>query len=289
MKEFLIQVGEGLLSRSRGDFQEGGRVGEAAWYVLEGGGKRLRPGLLLGTVCALRNIRLEEVGEHAWRAAKAFEYIHTYSLIHDDLPLLDDDALRRGRPSCHKVFGVATAVRAGLFLLGAAFLALDPLEEGFRIPMVRLLEGAAGVRGMVGGQALDILGEGREATGERLEEIHLGKTASLIRASLVGGAIVARAPGETIAAMGEVGRAAGLAFQIVDDLLDVSSTEEAMGKPVGADGEHKKTTYPSVLGIEESRRRAAELIERSVEGLKKCDAESTILTELLRFVFERRS
>ncbi len=318
VEEFLAATSRAVESFAALDFgpEDPSRpVVEAARYAVNAGGKRLRPALVLAAAFAVVPPR---EGDEAFLArladpraidngggsldrpggasipgrgllavASAFEYIHTYSLIHDDLPVMDNDAVRRGRPSCHVAFGVPTAVSAGAWLILRAFAAvagsgLDPAPR-----IARILESASGLEGMVTGQALDILGENRAATPEDLVRIHAHKTAALIRGSILAGAAAVDATRDIHDALEEAGEAAGLAFQIVDDLLDVESTPEKMGKPVGADSAKGKRTYPSVLGLEESRRRAADLLGRAEAALKRAGKGDTMLAQLVRFVLAR--
>jgi geranylgeranyl diphosphate synthase type II len=230
-------------------------IHRAMRYSLFAGGKRIRP---LLAIAAAEAVSPAPSGIES--AACALELIHTYSLIHDDLPALDNDDLRRGRPTCHKVFGDAMAILAGDALLTLAFEALSKLENVDacrRIELVRELATAAGtVGGMIGGQVNDIEGEGQIPTAPLLESIHRAKTGALLRASVRMGAIYAGAdPGE-LAALTRFGEHVGLAFQIVDDVLDVEQSSEALGKTPGKDAAQKKITFPAVYGIERSREMA---------------------------------
>lgn len=277
VNSFLESVGSKIEEFADHDFPEHS-IGTAlaARYALLGGGKRLRPALVVASAAAFN----PEVD--VTPVAAAFEYVHTYSLIHDDLPVMDNDEIRRGRPACHIAFGVEAAVLAGALLLIKAF-------ESIQDPRVRkVLEESAGLTGMVGGQALDILGEKRSATEDDLLQIHTAKTAALIRGSIVAGALAAEADESAIEVLGEVGLAAGLAFQIVDDLLDVESTAEVMGKPVGRDDARGKRTYPGIIGVEESRKRANELIRKAEDGLLKIGKKDTMVWNLIQFVTRRR-
>ena len=290
VETFLASTGSRVEEYAVADLAACGRskVTEAALYAVRAGGKRLRPALVFAAASALSPRREFENDPSLLATAAAFEYIHTYSLIHDDLPVMDNDDLRRGKPSCHIAFGVETAVRAGALLIVRAFHAVDGIDSPARIAIIEALTEASGVRGMVGGQALDILGETRAASTDELVRIHSMKTAALIRGAIVAGALAAEADANRIRAMKEIGSATGLAFQIIDDLLDVESTAEEKGKPVGRDGEHGKRTYPSVMGIDASRRRARELIETAEHGLIDLGKQDTILWDLIRFVFHRK-
>jgi geranylgeranyl diphosphate synthase type II len=221
-------------------------------YSLFAGGKRIRPLLAMAAADAVSDAPSEVES-----AACALELIHTYSLIHDDLPALDNDDLRRGRPTCHKVFGEAMAILAGDALLTLAFEVLSKLENvdaERRIHLVRELATASGtVGGMIGGQVNDIEGEGQTPTPELLESIHRAKTGALLRASVRMGAICAGADADQFAALTSFGEHIGLAFQIVDDVLDVEQSSEALGKTAGKDAQQHKITFPAVYGIECSR------------------------------------
>ncbi|WZO98380.1 polyprenyl synthetase family protein [Isosphaeraceae bacterium EP7] len=241
------------------------RLVEAMRYSLLGGGKRLRPVLTI--------LAAEACGaslEDALPAACAVEMVHTYSLIHDDLPSMDDDDLRRGRPTCHKAFDEATAVLAGDGLLTLAFEVIARhVRPGDRAAacILALAEGS-GPSGMVGGQMADLEAEGRDdATIEALEAIHRRKTGALLRSSLRMGAIVAGAPAAWRQALDTYGHAVGLAFQIVDDLLDVNGDETKLGKRVGKDSNLGKWTYPGLLGVEGSRLRARQLADEAVAAV----------------------
>ena len=232
---------------------------EACEYAVLGGGKRLRPvvTLLVAEACGGRS-------EQALAAAAALELVHCYSLVHDDLPAMDDDDLRRGRPTCHKVYGDAIAILAGDALLTRAFEVLALGCEAAIVPAaVRELAHAAGVAGMVNGQAGDLLGEGQQPSEERVRWIHLRKTAAMFRAAATLGARCAGAPGELVTAAGRFGETLGLAFQVVDDLLGKSGDPGRTGKPVGKDDERGKLTYPAAVGEATARLRAAELTARA--------------------------
>jgi len=221
-------------------------------YSLFAGGKRIRPLLAIASAQAIRDST-----EGVEFAACSLELIHTYSLIHDDLPPLDNDDIRRGRPTCHKVFGDAIAILAGDALLTLAFEVLSKLagvEADRRIRLVRELATASGtVRGMIAGQVNDLEGEGKPPTPELLESIHRAKTGALLRASVRIGAIYAGALPEQLDALTRFGEHIGLAFQIIDDVLDVEQSSEALGKTAGKDAQQQKITFPSVYGLKRSR------------------------------------
>lgn len=246
---------------------EAPKVGEAMRYSLKAGGKRVRP-----VLCLLAAEALGARAEEALPCAVALEYIHTYSLIHDDLPAMDDDDLRRGQPTCHIAHGEGQAILAGDGLLTEAFRVLareGDLAPDRRLEAVAVLTEAAGWRGMVGGQSLDLEGEALTAQGgaydfEHLRLIHRLKTGALLRASLELGAVAAGADPAQRGALREAGAALGLAFQIQDDLLDATSTAEQMGKRVGKDAGKGKITYPRLLGLDGARTALTEATERAL-------------------------
>ena len=234
-------------------------------HSLMAGGKRLRPILF----CAAA----EAVGrtEGALTPACSLEFIHTYSLIHDDLPALDNDDFRRGLPTCHKVFGEATAILAGDALLTRAFQVLAETEDApasVRIAMIRELAAAAGtVDGMIGGQVEDLEAEGRPVEEARLHYIHRSKTGALIRASVRMGGMFAEASSEQLDRLSAYGSAIGAAFQIVDDILDVEGTTESLGKTAGKDAEQQKATFPALYGLERSKELAAEQLSVALTAI----------------------
>ena len=263
-------------------------IHRAMRYSLFAGGKRIRPLLVISSADAISDA---PVGVES--AACALEMIHTYSLIHDDLPALDNDDLRRGRPTCHKVFGEAMAILAGDSLLTLAFEVLAKLEgvsAECRIELVRELAIASGtVGGMIGGQVNDIEGEGKHPTAELLESIHRAKTGALLRASVRMGAIYAGADAAQLAALTKFGEHIGLAFQIVDDILDVEESSEALGKTAGKDAAQHKITFPAVYGIEQSRKMAEDQRVAAHLALNRFDDRATRLRELADLVVKRKS
>lgn len=260
------------------------RLREAIRYSLLAPGKRLRPVLTLLAAESCGSDR-----ERAIPAACAVEMIHAYSLIHDDLPAMDDDDLRRGRPTCHRQFDEATAILAGDALLTRAFevLATEIPDAEQSRRCLRELTHAAGASQLVGGQADDLRFESLEGTADDLARIHRRKTGAMITVSLRLGGILASADENLLTALTRYGDALGLAFQITDDLLDVQGDEKSMGKRVGKDADKGKMTFPSVWGIEESRRKAEQLIHQA------CDAAATLpcgghpLISLAHYVLER--
>ncbi len=264
------------------------KVHEAMRYSVFAGGKRLRP-LLALFACEAAGADPAE----AIPVAVALELIHTYSLIHDDLPAMDDDDFRRGRPTCHKVYGEAIAILAGDGLLTHAFRVLaDPGADGGvaarRLQVIAEIAEAAGSQGMVGGQAMDILSEGRALDRETLLYLHTHKTGVLIRASIRAGGIAGGAAGESLAALSRYGEAVGLAFQIVDDILDIEGSTAEMGKTAGSDARRKKATYPAVLGLETSRQEAARLLREAKDALRPLGPQGRALAALADFVGRRR-
>jgi len=266
----------------------GAPLSEAMRYSLLAAGKRLRPILALASCEAVGGTLAA-----AMELACAVEMIHTYSLIHDDLPCMDDDDFRRGRPTNHKVYGVAIATLAGDALLTDAFKVLAGATEagvptGAVLETIAELASAAGSAGMVGGQVIDLLGEAKSKTLEELEELHGRKTGALFLASVRGGARMGGASAAQIESLDAYARALGLAFQVVDDLLDVQGTPEQMGKRTQKDSERGKATYPAILGIERSLDLARELESRAHRALASFDGRAIALRELATFVVERK-
>jgi geranylgeranyl diphosphate synthase type II len=224
--------------------------------------------------------------------ACALEFIHTYSLIHDDLPALDNDDLRRGKPTCHKQFNEATAILAGDALLTLAFetLANAPIEPARRVAILSHVAASAGtVNGMVGGQVADIEAEGRSILPAELEYIHRSKTAALIRASVVAGAIGGGASDKDVERLKRFGETIGWAFQVVDDILDVEESSASLGKTAGKDAAQKKATYPSIYGLEKSRQFAKELEDRAMAEIEPYRERASRLRELADMIVHRRA
>jgi geranylgeranyl pyrophosphate synthase len=266
-----------------------GAITEPARYAVAAGGKRLRPILCVAAYRAVAGP--PPAGVHA--TACALELIHTYSLIHDDLPCMDDDDLRRGRPTAHRAFGTAAATLAGAALVTAAARAvrLGGVELGLppetRLRLVRELATAAGAAGMVGGQWLDLSAEGRRLDVGELERVHRWKTGALLVTSVRLGALSAGAAPLALAALSEYGRALGLAFQITDDLLDVTGATDVLGKTAGRDQALAKATFPSVLGAGEARDRARRLAEDAIAALRGVALDEPALVALARYAVER--
>jgi len=262
-----------------------GRLAEAMRYSVFAGGKRFRPMLVLlaADLCGGRQA-------DAVPAACAVELVHTYSLIHDDLPAMDDDDFRRGRPSCHKAFDEATAILAGDALLTLAFeiLGRPPCEPRCAALVAELARGA-GTAGMLAGQMADMAFEGQAPTAEAVAFIHRHKTAALIATSVRLGALAADAAAATVGRLGRFGERLGLAFQIADDALDVEATSEELGKTAGKDASSGKVTYPAVYGLAESRARARELVAEAVAELEPFGPSADLLRGIARYVVARRS
>jgi geranylgeranyl diphosphate synthase type II len=262
------------------------RLVSAMRHSLFAGGKRIRPILVLAAAGATGGIE-----DDAMLPACALELVHTYSLIHDDLPAMDDDDFRRGRPTCHRAFDEGTAILAGDALLTMAFDLLSAegagIEDHLRLRMVQELSRAAGWRGMVGGQQVDMDSEGSEPELPVLEYIHTHKTGALIRCSLILGGLSANADEETLEALANFGEKVGLAFQVVDDILDVTATTEEMGKDQGSDAERGKVTYPGLFGLEEARKRAFKLVDDAKAVMNGVDSTGR-LAEIADFVLLRR-
>ncbi len=264
------------------------KVFEAVRYSLFAGGKRVRPIL---AIAAAEALGANTAG--LLPVAGTLELIHTYSLIHDDLPAMDDDDLRRGRPTCHKVYGEAMAILAGDGLLNLAFEALSDPRRLRTIPAQRLVAVirevslASGVLGMVGGQVVDMESEGKDVDFPTLEYIHTHKTGALIRASVRVGALYARASEKRLKALTRYGEMVGLAFQIADDILDIVGTQKEIGKDVGSDMKKGKKTFPSFYGLAESRRRANEVADHAVAALSALDRKADPLRELARYIVTR--
>lgn len=254
-------------------------------YSLFAGGKRLRPTLCLAVT--------ESLGTSAGSllpVASAIEMIHTYSLIHDDLPAMDNDDFRRGKPTNHKVFGEAVAILAGDAFLthGMETLAHAPYDPAVRCRLIQLLAQAAGAGGMIGGQVLDMENEAKHLSRSELELLHSMKTAALIRFAAVAPAVACQSGEIVERALAEYGANVGLAFQIVDDVLDIESSTEVLGKTAGKDVEDQKITYPALIGLPESKRLAAELVDSAVRVASPLDRHG-YLAALANYVLERKS
>jgi geranylgeranyl diphosphate synthase type II len=262
-------------------------IHEAMRYSVFAGGKRIRPILCLEAA----RIFSPDVTP-ALHPACAIEFIHTYSLIHDDLPALDNDDLRRGKPTCHKKFGDAIAILAGDALLTRAFETIGetPVASDLRVKILTEVAACAGtINGMVGGQVADLEAEGKDVGPETLEYIHRSKTAALIRASITAGAICAAAADEDVARLRHFGETIGWAFQVTDDILDVEESSAALGKTAGKDIAQQKATYPSVFGLERSHQIANDLASQAVADLIPYADRATRLRQIATFLIHRRT
>jgi len=263
------------------------RIHEAMRYSLMAGGKRLRPILVLAAGEVFGG-----APERLYPVACAFEMVHTYSLIHDDLPAMDNDDLRRGMPTCHKQFDEATAILAGDGLMTHAFRILAemdaPAEQKVRV-IRELAVGSGTVEGMIAGQIVDLEAEGKPIDAGRLAFIHRAKTGALIRGALVCGGIVADATESDLALLSAYGDRVGLAFQIADDILDETATAEQLGKTPGKDAAAGKATYPALYGLEASRKQAESLAEEAIEVLAPLGQRAELLIAMARFVVHRTS
>ncbi|MFC2948215.1 polyprenyl synthetase family protein [Virgibacillus sediminis] len=261
------------------------RLKESMLYSLEAGGKRLRPILLLASYEAYNG-----KGDKALSAAAALEMIHTYSLIHDDLPAMDDDDLRRGKPTNHKVFDEATAILAGDALLTFSFEIIldDPLlDSEEKVTLTRALTHASGAAGMVGGQIKDMQAEKTPITLDEMETIHDLKTGELLKFAVFAGAYLGRADKEQLAHLQRFAYYLGLIFQVQDDILDVTGNEERMGKAVGSDESNEKSTYPKILGLEGAINKKSTYVKKAQNSLKNAGADGTLLEMLINYISER--
>jgi geranylgeranyl diphosphate synthase, type II len=291
MKERCILVDEALDRFLPRETELPHNVHKAMRYSVFAGGKRVRPILLLAACQAVGG----DIG-HAIPAACAMEMIHTYSLIHDDLPAMDNDDFRRGNPTSHKVFGEAIAILAGDALLTEAFkltsdarfaAGCDPFAL---LAVIHEIATCAGSYGMVGGQVIDMESEGsKDIDLATVQYIHTHKTGALIKASVVVGAILGGASGEQLAAVTRYGEAAGLAFQIADDILDIEGTTEEIGKDAGSDQARGKATYPAVMGLAASREEAGSMMNEALSALEAFSADADPLREIARYIVQRRN
>lgn len=260
---------------------------EAMNYSLKAGGKRLRPILTLESCKAVGGME-----EDAIPFAVAVEMLHTYSLIHDDLPALDNDDLRRGKPTNHKIFGDAMATLAGDALLNYAFevmlsSSIDKDNPNKYLKAINEIATHAGIYGMIGGQVVDIESENKVIENEKLDFIHLNKTAAMIVGCMRAGAIIGGASEDELQRITKYGKNIGLSFQIVDDILDITGDEKTLGKPIGSDIENHKSTYPSLLGLEKSREIAKELISDGKTSIEGLPSEVEFLHQLADYIVSR--
>jgi geranylgeranyl diphosphate synthase type II len=261
-------------------------IHKAMRYSVFAGGKRVRPILVLASGRSVGGDRrvLLHIGA-------AVEMMHTYSLIHDDLPALDNDDLRRGVPTCHKVFGEAMAILAGDALMTRCYQVLAQLpgvSDRTRVKIIAEIAMATGtVQGMIGGQVVDLESEGKKVTTELLEYIHHSKTGALLTACIRSGALAADVADEELEILTRFGSKLGLVFQIVDDILDVTSTSEELGKTAGKDARSEKATFPALYGLESSRKKAQELVQSSLSDLEEFGEEADALRHIARYVLQR--
>ncbi|MBP3039751.1 polyprenyl synthetase family protein [Bacillaceae bacterium Marseille-Q3522] len=257
-------------------------------YSLSAGGKRIRPLLLFATLSAFG-----DQTEKGVLPAAAIEMVHTYSLIHDDLPCMDNDDLRRGKPTNHKKFGEATALLAGDALLTYSFQLIAETPEKYataetKLTLISNLARAAGAAGMVGGQMADMEGEEKSLSLKELEYIHVHKTGKLLQCSILSGAVLAQAPKEIIRLLTDFSYHLGLAFQIRDDILDIEGDEAVIGKPVGSDVQNQKTTYPVLLTLAGAKQALQKHIGLAKQYLKKTEADTVLLEEITDLIANRK-
>jgi len=263
------------------------RLHQAMRHSLFGAGKRMRPALCLAAAAAIK-----EENHHALMAGAAVELLHTYTLVHDDLPAMDDDVLRRGRPTCHVAFDEATAILAGDALLTLAFRVLADVHcppPWTALDLIRELGKAAGSTGVIGGQMADIEGEGQPISIEQLEYIHTHKTGDLILASVRMGAMTAGATPSQLKVLDSYATKIGLAFQIADDVLNATGSAAQLGKSAGTDAQAGKMTYVSAYGVEGARRKAREMIESAVASLRELPGDRQPLDAIAHYVIDRKS
>ena len=261
------------------------KLAEAMEYSLMAGGKRLRPILVMAAADAVR-----ADGTQFLTTGCALEMIHTYSLIHDDLPAMDNDDYRRGKLTNHKVYGAGLATLAGDALLTLAFEVLlrqEHATEATRLAVVREMSTAAGMNGMVGGQAIDLASEGHRIPMELLRKMHMGKTGALFRAAIRSGAILGGASDTQLAALTRYADAFGLAFQITDDILDVVGDEAALGKPIGSDERNHKSTYVTLLSLEKAQALAKSTVDEALDALSGFGDEAAFLRALVQMLIDR--
>jgi len=280
LKAYLNDKNSRINAGLQNFIKENTRIAEAMRYSLMAGGKRIRPVLCIAAA--------ETVGgseADVMPIACAIEMIHTYSLIHDDLPAMDNDDLRRGKPTCHVAFNEAAAILAGDALLTLAFEILAKHHSG---QIIAIIAAAAGYKGMIEGQMRDIEAEGKLLSLEELEQLHRCKTGALIEASVISGAIFAGADSKQIESLRNYAGHIGLAFQVADDILNVEGDPALLGKAVGTDESRKKSTYPALMGLVESKAFAKTLIEKAIESLNIFDVRAEPLRDIARYIIERK-
>lgn len=263
------------------------KIFNAMKYSLFAGGKRLRPIMLIAAADSISND-----GEKFLPVACAMEMIHTYSLIHDDLPEMDNDDYRRGKLTNHKVFGESTAILAGDALLTHAFDVItrqENVEPKILIAVIREISVAAGIGGMIGGQSIDIQSEGKLIDMSTLKKMHLGKTGALFKAAIRAGAILAEASAEQLDALTKYAENFGLAFQITDDILDVTGDEKNLGKPIGSDAKNNKSTYVTLTSLDDAKKLAEKSVDDALDALKIFGSEADFLREIVKYLTGRKS
>lgn len=283
------QLLEDQMMKSIHDLNAPAIIKEAMDYSLQAGGKRIRPMLLFATIEAFR--KNPQIGIYS---ATALEMVHTYSLIHDDLPSMDDDDLRRGKATNHKVFGEAVAILAGDALLTYSFQILadmpdDVADHATKLALISLLAKASGAEGMVGGQTADIQGEGENLTIEQLENIHLHKTGKLLEFSVIAGALLSNATSEQIGQLKKFAYHIGIAFQIRDDILDVEGTEQNLGKPLGSDVGKDKNTYPTLLTMSGAKKALSTHIQKAQTTLLESRLQTELLEQITKMIAFRNN
>ena len=290
LKQFIennIPAIEAVLVELVEKIQAPEQLKESMLYSLKAGGKRIRP-LFVSAVCEMYGIPLQA----SYTVGSAIEMIHTYSLIHDDLPCMDDDELRRGKPTNHVVYGEDVATLAGDALNTLAFGVLARLENVSaekRIELVNLLSVAAGAEGMVGGQILDMDGEKRTLNLQELENVHVNKTGALLRFSIESGAVLADANFTDRQALVEYAHHIGLAFQIQDDILDIEGTSEQLGKTAGKDVASDKSTYPALLTLDGAKQKLDEHYHLAIEALQKVEVDTSLLQQFAQYIVRRNN
>ena len=283
----LALVEKTLIDELKEDNALNARLSDAMKYSLMAGGKRLRPVLLMAAADSVG-----ANGDNFVTTGAAIEMIHTYSLIHDDLPAMDNDDYRRGKLTNHKVYGDGIAILAGDGLLTLAFevmLRQKNADSTALLKVVKEMSEAAGPNGMVGGQAIDLLSEGKSISMEELREMHMGKTGALFKAAIRSGAILGGATQEQLDALTLYAEKFGLAFQITDDILDVEGDEKNLGKPVGSDAKNQKSTYVTLTSLEEAKKLAIQTVDEAVSALDDFGEEAEFLRELATYLISRNS
>jgi len=287
VEQLLCELAIGTDSQSLVDDQALDQISRASLYALTNGGKRIRSILVYSAAKATGRNRASVELDYT---ACAVEMIHSYSLVHDDLPAMDDDDFRRGKPSCHKAFDVATAILAGDALQTRAFelLAIAPgFSDKQRVSLIRTLAAASGIHGMVGGQAIDIASVNQALDINQLQAMHALKTGALIRASVACGGIAASATKEQLRNLDTYARNIGLAFQIVDDIIDVEGTTESLGKTQGKDEMANKATYVKLLGLDGAKAEAQRMLKNSISALEGFDDKADHLRSVARYIVGR--